>query len=156
MYEVRYVSIGTIHTPFKEAGGMPVQPLAGRGAPGTVELEPEYCEGLKDLDGFSHVILIYHLHMSAGYSLAVRPYLDQRLRGLFSTRSPRRPNPIGISVVRLIEVDGCILHVRDLDIVDGTPLLDLKPYVPDIDLRDDIRTGWLNGKTGRVGPEPGP
>ncbi len=154
MYEVRYVPIGIIHTPFKEASGIPVQPLAGRGVPGTVELEAEYCDGLKDLDGFSHIILIYHLHKSAGYSLVARPYLEHRPRGLFSTRSPRRPNPIGISVVRLMGVERCILHVKDLDIIDGTPLLDLKPYVPEIDMREEIRTGWLKGKKGRVATDP--
>lgn len=135
--------IGVIHTPFTEPAGMPIQPAGGRDVTGTVELLPEFAEGLQDLDGFSHVLLIYHFHRSAGYRLRTRPFLDDTPRGLFATRAPRRPNPIGLSVVRLDRVAGATLHVRDLDILDGTPLLDLKPFVPEFSATDQVRTGWL-------------
>jgi tRNA-Thr(GGU) m(6)t(6)A37 methyltransferase TsaA len=101
---------------------------------------------LKDLDGFSHIFLLYHFHLSQGYSLMVKPYLDDASRGVFATRAPRRPNPVGISVVRLVSIEGCTLHIEDVDIVDSTPLLDIKPYVPGFDSREVERTGWLAGK----------
>ena len=129
---------------------MPIQPAGAKGVAGTVEINPEYREGLSDLEGFSHVILIYHFHLSEGYSLRVKPFLDKKLRGVFSTRAPRRPNPIGLSVVRLIGVEDSTLHIENVDIVDGTPLLDIKPYVSGLDGIEAERTGWLSGKTGRV------
>ncbi len=125
---------------------MPIQPAGARGVAGTVEVIPEYGDGLKDLDGFSHIFLLYHFHLSQGYSLTVKPYLDDSLRGVFATRAPRRPNAIGISGVRLVEIEGCTLHIEDLDIVDSTPLLDIKPYVPEFDSREVERIGWLAGK----------
>ena len=118
----------------------------GCGIAGTIELDPEYEGGLKDLEGFSHIILIYHFHLSTGFSLMVKPFLDDMLRGLFSTRAPRRPNPIGLSIVRLVKVEGPTLHIENVDIVDGTPLLDIKPYVPELDGIKAERTGWLSGK----------
>jgi tRNA-Thr(GGU) m(6)t(6)A37 methyltransferase TsaA len=144
--EIAYRPIGVIHSPFKETAGMPIQPAAARGVRGTVEIEPEYSEGLKDLDGFSHIYLIYHLHLSKGFSLKVTPFLDYRPRGVFATRAPRRPNAIGLSVVRLVRVEGSILQIEDVDIADGTPLLDIKPYVPEFDAPEAERTGWLSGK----------
>jgi tRNA-Thr(GGU) m(6)t(6)A37 methyltransferase TsaA len=146
MQEIRYRPIGVIHSPFKQTKGMPIQPPGARGVAGTVEVSPEYGDGLKDLDGFSHIFLLYHFHLSQGYSLTVKPYLDDSLRGVFATRAPRRPNAIGISVVRLVEIEGCTLHIEDLDIADSTPLLDIKPYVPEFDSREVERTGWLAGK----------
>ena len=122
---------------------MPIQPAAARGVTGTVEIFNEYREALKDLDGFSHIILLYHLHKSKGYNLQVVPFLDSTQRGLFATRAPRRPNPIGLSVVRLIGIDERILRVENVDMLDGTPLLDIKPFVPDFDPHGVIRTGWL-------------
>lgn len=98
MKEVRYKSIGIIHSPFKHPEGMPIQPTGAEGVAGTVEVSPEYCAGLKDVEGFSHIILIYHFHLSEGYSLEVRPYMDENTHGVFATRIPGRPNPIGISV----------------------------------------------------------
>ncbi|MBN2489038.1 MAG: tRNA (N6-threonylcarbamoyladenosine(37)-N6)-methyltransferase TrmO [Methanosarcinaceae archaeon] len=150
MKEVRYKPIGVIHSPFKEPRGVPIQPTAAKGVRGTVELEPEYVDGLKDIEGFSHIILIFHLHMSEGYSLKVKPFLDDHLHGLFTTRAPRRPNPIGISVVRLLKVEGRVLHVEGVDMVDGTPLLDIKPYIPGLDDRKAERIGWLFGKVDRM------
>ncbi|MGD8381438.1 MAG: tRNA (N6-threonylcarbamoyladenosine(37)-N6)-methyltransferase TrmO [Syntrophobacterales bacterium] len=146
MQEIRYRPIGVIHSPFKQTKGMPIQPPGARGVAGTVEVSPEYGDGLKDLDGFSHIFLLYHFHLSQGYSLTVKPYLDDSLRGVFATRAPRRPNAIGISVVRLVEIEGCTLHIEDLDIADSTPLLDIKPYVPEFDSREVERIGWLAGK----------
>ncbi|MBA7713565.1 tRNA (adenine(37)-N6)-methyltransferase [subsurface metagenome] len=143
MNEIRYKPIGIIHSPFKQPRGTPIQPAGARDIEGTVEIAPEYVDGLKDIEGFSHIILIYHFHLSKGYSLAVKPYMDDQSRGLFATRAPSRPNPIGISMVRLVRVDGNILLIRDVDIVDGTPLLDIKPYVPKFDTPEVEKTGWL-------------
>jgi tRNA (adenine37-N6)-methyltransferase len=144
--EIRYQPIGVIHSPFKGPRGMPIQPTGAAGIAGTIELSPEYEGGLKDLEGFSHIILIYHFHLSTGFSLLVKPFLDDTLRGLFSTRAPRRPNPVGLSIVRLVKVQGFTLHIENVDIVDGTPLLDIKPYVPELDGIRAERTGWLSEK----------
>jgi len=143
MNEIKYRPIGVVHSPFKEPKGTPIQPAGGKGIDGTVEVFPEYAEGLRDVEGFSHIILIYHFHLSKSLSLKVKPYMENKLRGVFATRAPNRPNPIGISVVRLTKIEGNILHVRDLDVVDGTPLLDIKPYVPEFDVREVNKTGWL-------------
>ena len=144
MEQVTYSPIGVIRSPFKETAGTPIQPTGAGGIRGTIEIDPQFVPGLKDLEGFSHLILIYHFHFSRGYSLLVKPFLDESLRGVFATRAPRRPNPIGISVVRLIGIEQNILHIEDVDIVDGTPLLDLKPYVPQFDYRQAERIGWLH------------
>jgi tRNA-Thr(GGU) m(6)t(6)A37 methyltransferase TsaA len=146
--EIRYRPIGIIHSPFEDTAGIPVQTRCARGIGGTVEIKPEYAPGLKDIEGFSHIILIYHFHLSESYSLKIQSHWDDKLHGLFTTRSPRRPNPIGLSVVRLIDVEGCRLQIEDLDIVDGTPLLDIKPYIPRFDVRDVERTGWISDKIG--------
>jgi len=143
MNEIKYKPIGVIHSPFKEPKGTPIQPAGAENIAGTVELFPEYVEGLKDLEGFSHIILIYHFHLSKEVSLKARPYMDNEARGIFAMRGPSRPNPIGISVVRLVGVEENILHIRDVDIVDGTPLLDIKPYVPEFDTRKVEKVGWL-------------
>lgn len=140
---IEYRQIGTIHTPFKSIEGMPIQPAGAEFVPGTVEVYPEYLEGLKDLDGFSHIILIYHFHKVAESKLIVTPFMDDQPRGVFATRAPKRPNPIGISVVRLLEIEGSTLKVENVDILDGTPLIDIKPYVPDFDQYPADRVGWL-------------
>jgi len=150
LQEIHYRPIGVIHSPFKEPRGAPIQPKAAKRVKGTVELFDEFKEGLADLDGFSHFILIYHFHLSEGYALKVTPFLDDTRRGLFATRAPRRPNPIGVSVVPLVRIDGATHHVSNVDIIDGTPLLDIKPYVPEFDRKSDIRVGWLTGKSRRV------
>jgi tRNA-Thr(GGU) m(6)t(6)A37 methyltransferase TsaA len=144
MQTISYTPIGVIHSPFRDVKGMPIQPAGAEGAEGNVEIEPEYAAGLKDIEGFSHIILIYHFHLSKGYSLDVKPFLDNESHGVFATRAPRRPNPIGISVVRLVKVESNVIHIGDVDVVDGTPLLDLKPYVPKFDVRDTKRVGWLS------------
>ena len=146
MRKITYTPIGTIHSPFKDPQGMPIQPAGAKGVAGTIDIDPAYAEGLKDLEGFSHIILVYHFHLSKGYELKVKPFLDDELHGVFSTRAPARPNPIGISVVKLIRIAGCTLYIEEVDIIDGTPLLDIKPYVPAFDVRSADRTGWLSGK----------
>jgi tRNA-Thr(GGU) m(6)t(6)A37 methyltransferase TsaA len=141
-----YKPIGVIHSPFKEPRGAPIQSARAGDIEGTVEIFPEYSEGLADLEGFSYIILIYHFHLSKGHALRVKPYLDSELRGVFATRAPARPNPIGMSIVRLVKVEGGNLHIRDVDILDGTPLLDIKPYVPEFDSRSTEKIGWLSRK----------
>ena len=150
MQTVSYKPIGVIHSPFRDVKGMPIQPAGAEGVVGTVEIEPEYAAGLKDIEGFSHIILIYHFHLSEGYSLEVKPFLDDELHGVFATRAPTRPNAIGISVVRLLTVQGRVMQVADVDIVDGTPLLDVKPYVPEFDVRKTEQIGWLSKTRRRV------
>lgn len=150
MNEFRYKPIGVIHSPFKEPKGTPIQPSGAKGVEGKVEVFPQYAEGLKDLEGFSHIILVYHFHLSKKPSLIAKPYVDTETHGVFATRSPSRPNPIGISVVRLVRVEGNTLHVRDIDAVDGTPLLDIKPYVPAFDAKKAEKIGWLEKKVGKI------
>jgi tRNA-Thr(GGU) m(6)t(6)A37 methyltransferase TsaA len=148
--EIVYRPIGTVRTPFKERTGTPIQPAAATGAAGRIEIAPEYVEGLRDLEGFSHLILLYHFHRSVGYELTVVPFLDDEPHGLFATRAPKRPNAIGLSVVRLKSVDGCVLHIENVDLLDGTPLLDIKPYVPQLDLQDVEKIGWFARALGRI------
>jgi tRNA-Thr(GGU) m(6)t(6)A37 methyltransferase TsaA len=143
---ISFTPIGIIHTPFSTLDGMPIQPSDASDVKGEIILEPPYEEGLRDLDGFSHIILLYHFHLSKGYRLTVTPFLDNVERGLFSTRAPRRPNPIGLSIVRLVRIDGLTLHVQGVDVLDGTPLLDIKPWVPGFDVRENARAGWLDDK----------
>lgn len=136
--------IGVIHSPY-HAGQVPYQGC-GREEIGEVEVFEQFAEGLKDIEGFSHIVLIYWFHKSRGYSLMVRTPWDTTPHGLFTTRSPNRPCPLGLSVVRLVARKGNTLKVKDLDAIDGTPLLDIKPYVPTVDEKSDIRVGWLEGK----------
>ena len=143
MEDIRFKPIGFVRSPFKENFEVPIQSSVAHDTKGTVEIFPEYEEGLADLDGFSHIILIYHFHFSRDYSLKVQPYLDYKLYGVFSTRSPMRPNPIGISVVRLTGIDKNKLKIEDIDILDGTPVLDIKPHVKEFDCRKNIKIGWL-------------
>jgi len=147
--------IGTIHTPFRQPVGTPIQGGLASDATGTIELKPQFAAGLKDLDGFSHVILVYVFHRSSGYKLKVVPYLDDVERGLFATRAPRRPNPVGITVVKLLAVEGKRLEVKGVDMLDGTPLLDIKPHVPGFETKEGLRTGWLQKKLD-AGQGPGP
>jgi tRNA-Thr(GGU) m(6)t(6)A37 methyltransferase TsaA len=150
MKTIAYKPIGIIHSPFKDIKGMPIQPTGAKGIAGTIEIYPEFAGGLKDLEGFSHIILIYHFHLSKGYSLKVKPFMDNNLRGVFSTRAPKRPNPIGISVVKLVKIEDTVIYIENVDIVDGTPLLDIKPYVPEFDLQKVKKIGWLSQKVKKV------
>ncbi len=137
--------IGTIHSPFTEKSETPIQAVRSQ-ARGTVEIYPEYAEGLQDLEGFSHIFLLYIFHESAGYALMVKPFLDDTVHGLFATRYPYRPNPIGVSVVQLIGRTGNSLEIEGVDMLDGTPLLDIKPYVPEFDIRSGTRNGWYDSR----------
>lgn len=143
MDEIIFKPIGVIHTPFNNTKDMPIQPAGAKGIRGTIEIFHEYVDGLKDLEGFSHIILLYHFHLSKGYSLEFKPFMDFNIRGVFATRAPRRPNNIGISVVRLIKIESAILHIENTDMVNGTPLLDIKPFVPEFDPAEEVKTGWL-------------
>jgi tRNA (adenine37-N6)-methyltransferase len=138
--------IGLIHSPFTNKTKTPIQPTRSQST-GTVEIYPQFADGLQDIEGFSHIILLYVFHQSIGYSLRVKPFLDDQLRGLFATRYPSRPNPIGMSMVRLLARRDNILEIEGIDILDGTPLLDIKPYVPDFDVRNDARTGWYETRS---------
>ena len=141
---IEYAPIGVINTPFKSSVKIPIQASLAKDAVGFITIFDEFVSGLKDLSGFSHIILLYHFHLSNDYSLSVTPSLDNTNRGVFATRSPKRPNKIGLTVVELIGIKKNILSVRSVDIIDGTPLLDIKPY---IEITDAIQTsgqGWLN------------
>jgi len=143
--------IGVIRSPFKDIADMPIQPSGASGENGRLELQPELAEGLSDLDGFSHIIVLYHFHQVNKTSLTVTPFLDPEARGVFATRAPTRPNHIGLSVLRLLAIKDNILSVADIDILDGTPLLDIKPYVPQFDQPEgDIRTGWIQKNSSGV------
>lgn len=147
MKDITFKPIGVIRTPFTKTEGMPIQPSGGREIRGTIQLNPGLQDGLADLVGFSHIILVYHFHRAIGYSLKVKPFLDSEMHGVFATRAPNRPNAIGLSVVTLEEIDGNRLTVSGIDILDGTPLLDIKPYIPDFDPKEQVRTGWIEGKS---------
>jgi len=143
MNEIKYKPIGIIHTPHKKAEGTPIQPKGAKGIKGQVEVYPEYEKGLKDLDGFSHIILLFHCHLSGNYSLRQKPFMDEEKHGIFAMRGPSRPNPIGLSVVKLKDVKGNMLEIENVDIIDETPLLDIKPYVPEFDQNEVEKIGWL-------------
>ena len=142
MKKIIYQPIGLVHSPFKEPKGTPIQASGAKGIQGKIEVFQEFTEGLKDLEGFSHIILIYHLHLIKESRLEVKPFLDKNTHGIFATRAPGRPNSIGISVVRLVNIDKNILTVKDFDIIDGTPLLDIKPYISEFDYRHVTKNGW--------------
>ena len=142
-------AIGVIHTPFQQSEGAPIQGAASGGAQGVVELFPEFAAGLLDVADFERLWLIYRLDRAAPPRLTARPYLDTQDRGIFATRSPARPNHIGLSAVRLVGVEENRLHVLDVDMLDGTPVLDIKPYVPDFDCFAVKRVGWYAGKSAK-------
>jgi tRNA-Thr(GGU) m(6)t(6)A37 methyltransferase TsaA len=147
---ISYHPIGVVRSPFTRLEGMPLQSVAAREVRGQIEVDPQYAPGLRDLDGFSHLHVVTHLHRGAPGGLEVVPLLDDTVRGIFATRSPRHPNPIGLSVVRLLTVSGCVLEIEGVDLLDGTPVLDLKPYVPEFDSIAAERTGWLEQAAKRV------
>ncbi len=150
MSELTYKPIGVVHSPFKEPKNVPIQASASKGTEGTLEIYPQYIRGLCDLEGFSHLILLYHFHLVKDCSLMVKPFLDDKLHGVFATRSPARPNKIGMSVVKLRGKEGNVLHVQDLDIIEGTPLIDIKPYVPEFDCRQSAKIGWFSDKISKL------
>jgi tRNA-Thr(GGU) m(6)t(6)A37 methyltransferase TsaA len=141
---IQFHPIGVIHSPFKECKGMPIQPAMAQGVIGSIRVFDEFVAGLKDLAGFDRIWLLFWFHRAETARMSVTPYLDSQERGVFATRAPARPNPIGLSNVRLLAIEGSMLRVADLDILDGTPLLDIKPCVPRFDYLDATRCGWLD------------
>ena len=148
MSNIEFESIGEIHTPFKKLEGMPIQPIGAQGVKGEIHIKQKYLDGLKDIKHFSHLNLIYHLHKVKNYKLEVKPFLDTKTHGIFATRSPKRPNPIGLSVVQLDKVKNNILYVSNVDILDKTPIIDIKPYVPQLyqDTIENLKIGWFETK----------
>jgi tRNA-Thr(GGU) m(6)t(6)A37 methyltransferase TsaA len=142
--------IGYFQTPHTDEKHMPIQPSGARGVPGAILVLPEYRDGLADLEGFSHLIAIYHLHRVRGHALRVTPFLDTEEHGVFATRSPKRPNALGFSVLAIAGVEGGVVRVENVDMLDGTPVLDIKPYVPDFDVWPAGRIGWFAGRSGRA------
>lgn len=148
--EIIFSPIGIINTPFEDIVGMPIQPKGAKGIKGTIAIYPQYSEGLSDLEGFSHLILLYHLHQNKNPKLSVIPFLDNQQRGIFATRSPSRPNPIGLSIVELVSVEESKIHIQNVDMLNGTPLIDIKPYVPEFDQQVEFKTGWFEKYRGDV------
>ena len=146
MKKIEYRPIGIIHSPYKTPAGTPIQPPASKGVEAEVEVFEKYAEGLTDLGGFSHIYLIYHFHLAIEFSLKVKPFLDDEPHGLFATRAPSRPNAIGLSIVALIGKENNTLRVKNIDVLDGTPLLDIKPYVPGFDICKVHKIGWMEKK----------
>jgi tRNA-Thr(GGU) m(6)t(6)A37 methyltransferase TsaA len=142
-----FTAIGIVRSPFTQTAGTPIQPTAADAVEGEVILEEAYAPGLQDIEGFSHLFLVYVFDRSRPGALRLKPFLDDVERGVFATRTPCRPNPIGLSLVRLLRRDGNVLHIAGVDILDGTPLLDIKPYIPQLNPKDDVRVGWLTGRT---------
>ena len=136
--------IGMIFTPYVEIENMPIQPIAAKGVKGYIEIYEEYTDGLKDLEGFSHITLLYHFHEICGFELMVTPFMDTEKHGIFATKAPKRPNAIGISTVKLIGIDRNIITVEQVDMLDGTPLIDIKPFYPRYDNRRNVKIGWFD------------
>jgi tRNA-Thr(GGU) m(6)t(6)A37 methyltransferase TsaA len=147
--------IGVIHSPYKESKDIPIQGIFKREAQAWIELKDEYARGLKDLNEFSHAIIIYYFHKSTEEKIQGRPFLEQNIHGIFAIRSPNRPNHIGFSVVKIKDIKENKLFFTEVDILDGTPLLDIKPYVKHFDCRDNVISGWLDKhfKSGNVPDE---
>jgi len=143
--QVSYESIGVARSPFHTMAETPRQPKVSD-AEGTIEIDEAYADGLRDIEGFSHIWVLFHAHRADFHHLLVKPYLDEKLRGVFACRAPRRPNPIGLSLLRLLGREGTVLRVGGIDLLDGTPILDIKPFVPEFDHREETRIGWLEGK----------
>ena len=150
MKEISYKPIGIIHTPYTNKEETPIQGCFAPDSKGSIELCPEYVEGLKDIEGFSHLILIYHFHEAGECQLTAKPFLDKEKRGIFAIRYFTRPNPIGLSIVKLSKVRGNILDIGEVDMLDGTPLLDIKPYVPQFDIKEGVKDGWYQRASERA------
>jgi tRNA (adenine37-N6)-methyltransferase len=143
MESIMIKPIGTIYTPHTDIKNMPIQPIAAEGIKGYIKIDPAYVAGLKDLDGFSHITLLYHFHKIKGYELEVIPFMDTESHGIFATKSPKRPNAIGTSTVKLIGIEGDTIHIEQVDMLNETPLIDIKPFYPRYDNRHDVKIGWL-------------
>jgi len=147
---ITFEPIGIIQTPFKTKEGMPIQSSGAKGIIGKIVLKEEFIPALADLDGFSHIMLIYHFHKSLGFELQIKPFLDNEKRGVFATRAPKRPNSIGISVVRLSRIEKNVIYIENVDMLDETPLLDIKPYIPDFDIHKIEKVGWTENRTNQL------
>jgi tRNA-Thr(GGU) m(6)t(6)A37 methyltransferase TsaA len=147
--EIIYKPIGVIHTPYSKKEDTPIQGCFALKSQGYIELFSEYAAGLKDIEGFSHLILIYHFHKAEGFELLTKPFLDKEKKGIFAIRYFARPNPIGLSIVKLLKVKGNVLEIGEVDILDATPLLDIKPYVPQFDIKDCVKDGWYQNASER-------
>lgn len=141
--KMEYFPIGYIQTPWEKPENMPIQPAGAKEAKGVITINKDYQEGLKDIDGFSHIILLFHFHLTNKYELRVVPYMGTKEHGVFATRSPKRPNHIGLSIVKLDRVEDNKLFVSEIDLIDGTPILDIKPFFEKFDNRNNTRQGWL-------------
>lgn len=143
--KIELESIGTIHTEFTKIEGMPIQPTGAKGVKGEIVIKDKYADGLKDLEDFSHINILYLLHKVDGYLLEVKPFMDNNTHGVFATRSPKRPNRIGSSVVKIDKIEGNTVYVSNIDVLNETPLLDIKPYVPQLyeDTIDELKIGWF-------------
>lgn len=150
MKNIIFKPIGIIHSPNKAVENTPIQPRGAKGVKGTVELYSDFIPGLKDIDGFSHIILIYHFNRVKSYKLLATPFLDTAEHGIFSIRAPARPNPIGISIVELEKIENNVLHVVNIDILDKTPILDIKPYITEFDSFPNAVNGWSDGKLNKL------
>ena len=148
MENYQYQPIGIIYSKYKQKEGVPIQGVLSCDSKGWIEIFSEYKDGLKDLEGFSHIFLIYPFHLSKGYSLLTKPFLEDNKHGVFATRAPKRPNSIGLSIVKLDKIEDNKLYVNEVDIIDKTPLLDIKPYVSEFDFRNNSKIGWIKNKLG--------
>ena len=149
--EVIYRPIGVIHTSFNSVEEMPIQPTSDVSGPGIAEVSPAFTDALKDLEGFSHIYLLYHFHKVRQSQLMVTPFLDSKPHGIFATRAPSRPNPLGLSLVKLVRIENNLVYVEGVDVLNETPLLDIKPYVPDFDVRTGVRMGWYAARQAEAG-----
>lgn len=150
MDKFQCTAIGKIYTPYTNTTGMPIQPTGAKGIKGTIEIKKELTDGLKDLDGFSHIILIYRFHLLESYKLVLKPFMDNKEHGVFATRAPKRPNQIGFSVVKLNKIEENILYIENIDVLNETPLLDIKPFIPDVDCVKADKLGWLDKKSNQM------
>lgn len=149
MKKIELETIGTIHTPFHDVEGMPIQTIGAKDIPGEIHIKDKFKEGLKDLNGFSYINILYIFHKINSYELTVTPFLDNEKRGIFATRSPKRPNHIGSSIVKINKIENNIIHIQNVDILDKTPLIDIKPYVPHLweeTIEKEIKIGWFTDK----------
>lgn len=144
MNNIIYQPIGIVHSPFKTAQGTPIQPLADCDTEACIEIYNEYLDGLLDLEQFSHIYVLFHLHLAQPKGLRVIPFLDTQTHGIFATRSPGRPNPIGLSVVKLCRIEGNMLYIKNMDLLDGSPIIDIKPYIPQFDIHQTTQNGWFD------------
>jgi tRNA-Thr(GGU) m(6)t(6)A37 methyltransferase TsaA len=153
MNRITYFPIGIVHSPFQFPEGTPIQANAAKDIQARIEIFPEYHNGIIDLDGFSHIIVLFHMHLAKCKSLFITPFLDSEPHGVFATRSPGRPNPIGFSVVELEKIENDILFVKGIDILDGSLVLDIKPYIPQFDVFETTKKGWVEKNAHKLGDQ---